>query len=73
MVEISKLEDSCTSLLSQNERAVREKRAAESELEKITRHIPAEADRLNMVIEEIHGKLRASEREKHDAVQRLER
>lgn len=71
--ETQKLEDLCTSLQSQVERALRDKRSAESELEKMTRHIPAEADRLTMTIEELHSKLRASERERHEAVQKLER
>jgi hypothetical protein len=52
---------------------LREKRAAESELDKMTRHIPAEADRLTMAVEEMHSKLCASERDKNEAIQRLER
>ena len=52
---------------------MRDKRAAESELDKMSRHIPAEADRLTMVVEEMHSKLCASERERHEALQRLER
>jgi hypothetical protein len=71
--ESAKLEESCTMLQSQIERAIREKRAAESELEKTTRHIPQEADRLVMAIEEAHSKLRGSERDRHDAIQKLER
>ena len=70
---MSVLELSCTSLQTQNERAMRDKRSAESELEKLTRHIPAEADRLTMAIDEIHSKLRAVERDRHEAMQRLER
>lgn len=58
---------------SQVERAIREKRAAESELDKITRHIPAESDRLTMAVEEMHSKLCASERDRHEALQKLER
>lgn len=57
---------------AQCERAIREKRAAESELEKITRHIPAEADRLTMTLEEMHSKLRASDRERNEANRKLE-
>lgn len=73
MDENAKLEQSYTLLQSQIERAIREKRAAESELEKVTRHIPQEADRLTMAIEEVHSKLRSSERDRHDAIQKLER
>jgi hypothetical protein len=71
--ETQKLEEFCTSLQSQIERALRDKRSAESELDKISRHIPAEADRLTMVLEEMHSKLCASERERHESVQKLER
>ncbi|KAJ3362890.1 hypothetical protein HDU91_003199 [Kappamyces sp. JEL0680] len=70
--ETLRLEELCTSLQSQTERAMREKRAAESELDKLTRHIPAEADRLTMAMEEMHSKLCASERERHEAMQKLE-
>ena len=71
--ELHKLEELCTSLQSQNERAMRDKRAAESELDKMTRHIPAEVDRMTMALEELHSKLAASERERHDSMQKLER
>eukprot|EP00842_Homolaphlyctis_polyrhiza_P003099 jgi/Hompol1/3790/HPOL_001678-RA len=70
--ETAKLETLCATLQNQVERAIREKRAAESELEKMTRHIPAESDRLTMMIEELHLKLRASERERNDALHKLE-
>lgn len=71
--ETCKLEELCAKLQTQSERAIREKRAAESELEKITRHIPAETDRLTMAIEEMHSRLRASERERHEASHKVER
>lgn len=70
--EIQKLEILCADLSTQADRAIREKRAAESELDKITLHIPAEADRLTMALEELHSKLRASERERQEATQKLE-
>lgn len=47
--------------------------SAEGELEKMTRHIPEEADRLAIMIEEVNNRLRASEREKNQAMGRLER
>ncbi|KAJ2996565.1 hypothetical protein HDV02_006398 [Globomyces sp. JEL0801] len=70
--ETGKLEDLIANLQCQNDRAIRDKRAAESELDKITRHIPAEADRLAMALDELHSKLRASEREKHESIQKLD-
>ncbi|KAH9256572.1 hypothetical protein BASA81_005264 [Batrachochytrium salamandrivorans] len=70
--ETSKLETLCATLQAQSERAIREKRAAESELDKMTRHIPAESDRLTMLIEEMHSKLRASERERIEALHKVE-
>jgi chromosome segregation ATPase len=68
--ETGKLEEMCCDLKSRIDRAIREKRAAESEIDKLTLHIPAEADRMNVLIEELHSKLRASERERHDALQK---
>jgi chromosome segregation ATPase len=70
--EVAKLEMLVASLQTQVDRAMREKRAAESELDKITAHLPAETNRLEVTIEELHSKFRASERDKHDAIQKLE-
>ncbi|KAL5040282.1 hypothetical protein BDV3_006600 [Batrachochytrium dendrobatidis] len=70
--ETSKLETLCATLQAQSERAIREKRAAESELDRLTRHIPAEADRLSMLVEEVHAKLRISERERVEALHKVE-
>jgi chromosome segregation ATPase len=71
--EMLKMEELCAGLQTQIDRAIREKRAAESELDKITLHIPAEADRMAMVIEELHSKVRQSDREKNEALQKLDR
>jgi chromosome segregation ATPase len=70
--ETGKLEELCASLQSQIDRAMREKRAAESELEKLLIHIPAETNRFEVVLEELNSKFRASERDKYDAMQKLE-
>jgi chromosome segregation ATPase len=70
--EVGKLEVLVASLQSQIDRAIREKRAAESELDKITAHLPAETNRLEMALEEAHSKLRQSERDKHEAIQKLD-
>jgi predicted nucleic acid-binding Zn-ribbon protein len=71
--ETSKLEELCARLQAQSERAIREKRAAESELDKLTRHIPEETDRLTMALEEMHSRLRHSERERNEAMHKVER
>lgn len=71
--ETAKLEELCAKLQNQAERSIREKRSAESELEKITRHLPAESDRLTCALEEIHSRLRASERERNESNHRLEK
>ena len=68
----AKMEQLISTLQSDVDRAIREKRAAESELEKLTRHLPVESDRLTIALDELHLKLIASERERLDAVQRLE-
>jgi predicted nuclease with TOPRIM domain len=46
------------------ERAIREKRAAESELEKMTLRLPQETQRMNDIIEELSNKLRLTEKER---------
>ncbi|KAI8818065.1 uncharacterized protein EV422DRAFT_204358 [Fimicolochytrium jonesii] len=71
--EISDLETKCSQLQHQADRAIRDKRAAESELEKLSRHIPEEADRIALTIEELNTRLRNSERDKSAAMNKLER
>lgn len=73
IVETAKLEEICTKLQTENERALREKKSAENELDKLLRSIPAESDRQIIVVEETHSRLRISERERVDAQQKLER
>ena len=46
------------------ERAIREKRAAENELEKMTQRLPQETQRMNDIIEELSNKLRLTEKER---------
>lgn len=72
---------------SQMERAIREKRyscyryiksnlfkrAAESELEQLTIHIPTDTQRLHIVLEDLTSRLRNVQNERSEAVQRLER
>ncbi|KAJ3133902.1 hypothetical protein HDU90_005510 [Geranomyces variabilis] len=70
--DISTLEHRCTHLSHQAERAIRDKRAAESELEKLTRHIPEEAERVARMLEDVNTRLRAAEREKAVVSGRLE-
>ncbi|KAJ3054527.1 hypothetical protein HK097_001602 [Rhizophlyctis rosea] len=70
--DMAKLETMCANLQGQIDRAIRDKRAAESELEKSTRHLPTDYDRLTMTLDELTGKLRTSERDKMDAVHKLE-
>jgi hypothetical protein len=56
----------------QMERAIRDKRSAESELEKLSRHLPGQVDQLEMTIDELNTKLRSSERERVEALHRVE-
>ncbi|KAJ3165352.1 hypothetical protein HDU88_004146 [Geranomyces variabilis] len=70
--DISALEHRCTHLSHQADRAIRDKRAAESELEKLTRHIPEEAERVARMLEDVNTRLRAAEREKAVVSGRLE-
>ncbi|KAJ3007112.1 hypothetical protein HKX48_009309 [Thoreauomyces humboldtii] len=72
LIELDALEAKCSHLQNQADRAIREKRAAESELEKVTRHIPEETERIAITLEDLNGRLRASEREKCVALGRLE-
>ena len=53
-------------------RALREKRSAESELEKLTRSITTEGERMTGIIEDLSTRVRAAERERGDAVAKLE-
>ncbi|KAJ3262724.1 hypothetical protein HDU77_000166 [Chytriomyces hyalinus] len=69
--DISKLEASVAHAQAQTDRAIREKRAAESELEKMSHHIPDEVERLNGIIEEVAARLRSAEREKAENMETL--
>ncbi|KAJ3146175.1 Sodium channel and clathrin linker 1 [Geranomyces michiganensis] len=66
--ELAALEQRCAHLTHQAERAIRDKRAAESELEKCTRHVPEEAERMACCLEDVNARLRAAERERSVAV-----
>ncbi|KAJ3332778.1 hypothetical protein HDU76_013105 [Blyttiomyces sp. JEL0837] len=67
--EISKLETSLAQAQAFSERAIREKRAIENELEKTTLHIPEETERMNAIVEEMALKMRVSERERVEAME----
>ncbi|RKO88745.1 hypothetical protein BDK51DRAFT_33899, partial [Blyttiomyces helicus] len=69
--EMNALEITCANLQAQIERAVRDRRAAESELEKVSRHIPTENDRLAVTLEELGAKQIAERGE--EAYRRLRR
>ncbi|TPX72309.1 hypothetical protein SpCBS45565_g00725 [Spizellomyces sp. 'palustris'] len=71
-IEITALETKCAQLQHQSERSIRDKRSAEAELEKLTRHLPEESERLELIIEELNNKLRASERERNQATHKFE-
>ncbi|KAL7753472.1 hypothetical protein RI367_001247 [Sorochytrium milnesiophthora] len=70
--EINMLQVKCANLQHQVERAHREKRTVESELESIKKSAPGELERLNNLVEELHTKLRSSERERLSASHQLE-
>lgn len=61
-----------TEFASQVERAIREKRIAESELAKIKEYIPVELQKLQGTIEEYQTRIRRAENEKNDAIHQLE-
>ena len=71
--EMSQLESSYSNLQTQIERAIREKRAAESELEKLTKRTPGQIDQLEMTIEELNCRLRLCERERIEALHKVEK
>ncbi|KAJ3210525.1 hypothetical protein HDU67_005231 [Dinochytrium kinnereticum] len=53
-------------------RSIRDKRAAESELSKLSKSIPEETERLTRIVEDMAGRLRISERERLEAVEAAE-
>ncbi|KAJ3191899.1 hypothetical protein HK101_007313 [Irineochytrium annulatum] len=67
--QVSGLETTLASVQAMLERAIREKRAAESELEKTSKFIPEEGERLNRMVEDMATRLRISERERFEAVE----
>ena len=52
---------------------MREKRAAESELEKVSKYLPDETERLHLAIEEFSNKLLISERDRSALAEKLTR
>ena len=66
------MEQLISKLQSDLDRALREKRAAESEVEKITKHLPEEGNRMNAAFDELHSKLNSAEKDRLEAEQRLE-
>lgn len=72
MEEISELEATVTNIRNLSDRAIRDKRSAENELEKLTRYLPGHVDQLEMTIDELNCRLRASERERIEALHRAE-
>ena len=71
-LEIYELSEQLVKSNQTSDRAVRDKRSAENELSKLTRHIPQQMDALEMTLEELHSKLRASERERMETCYKLE-
>ena len=72
MDEVTSLELSCADLQAQTDRAIRDKRAAESELEKLCKETPEDIMRLNSIIDEINGRLKIYEKDRDEAIQKLE-
>jgi chromosome segregation ATPase len=70
---LQQLETKYAETLVQFDRAVREKRAVESELDKLMVHLPQESSRWEQSIEELYGKLRTVEREKQEFSHQCER
>ncbi|KAJ3227691.1 hypothetical protein HK099_000796 [Clydaea vesicula] len=70
--EISILESSRAHMQNQMERAIREKRSTENELEKLTKHIPLETERLSQVLDDLTTRLRKALQEKFECQQKLE-
>jgi chromosome segregation ATPase len=70
---LQQLETKYAEAMVQLDRAVREKRAAESELDKLIQHLPQETSRWEQTVEELYSKLRVVEREKHEATHQCER
>ncbi|ORX51380.1 hypothetical protein BCR36DRAFT_446305 [Piromyces finnis] len=73
MKEISMLEVSNAEARNQVERAIREKRTMETRLERITKQIPEDQERINLIIEDLTTRLRNSEREKDEITLKYEK
>eukprot|EP01135_Chromosphaera_perkinsii_P009257 Nk52_evm9s1705 gene=Nk52_evmTU9s1705 len=72
MDEVTSLELACADLQAQADRAIRDKRAAESELEKLCKETPEDIMRLNSIIDEINGRLKIYEKDRDEAIMKYE-
>ncbi|TPX32167.1 hypothetical protein SmJEL517_g04678 [Synchytrium microbalum] len=70
--ELTSIQTELADLKNLADRAIREKRSAETELEKLTTSIPTESNRVAAAVEDLSGRLRVAERERADAVTKLE-
>ena len=73
MDELTNMQFEKTELQIQLDRAVREKRFAESEAEKMKNIVPAEFERLHQTVDEYQQRIRRFEGDRSDAEHLLER
>jgi len=73
MKEINMLEVSNAEARNQVERAIRDKRTMEMRLERLSKQIPEDQERINMIIEDLTSRLRNSEREKDEITLKFEK
>jgi len=73
MKEINILEISNAEARNQAERAIRDKRTMEMRLERLSKQIPEDQERINIIIEDLTTRLRNSEREKDEITLKYEK
>jgi len=71
--EINMLEVSSTEAKNQAERAIRDKKTMEMRLERLSKQIPEDQERINLIIEDLSTRLRNSEREKDEITLKYEK
>jgi len=71
--EINILEVSNAEARSQVERAIRDRRTLEMRLERLSKQIPEDQERINLIIEDLTTRLRNSEREKDEITLKYEK
>lgn len=70
--EMQQIETKLLETEIKNERLVREKRAAETELQRLSQTQPTESERYQSVVSDLNSRLRRLERERDESCSKLE-